>query len=95
MDPPRRFEKIAIVQADSNGSFRFSAQGKIDAALGRAKKEAARLGANGLLLQQLGESGSVTVGSAYASGHYATGTAVTARGLVKNVRVVAIWVDEE
>jgi hypothetical protein len=95
LDPPHKFENIAIVQADSNGSFRFSAQGKIDAALGRAKREAARLGANGLLIQELGESGSVTVGNAYTSGNFTSGSAVTAGGLVKNVRVLAIWVDEE
>src|SRR5690349_1193662 len=63
LTPPKHYEAIAIVSSDSNGSFRFGAQAKTDAALNRAKKDAAKLGANGLLLQNLGESGGVVVGN--------------------------------
>lgn len=102
LTPPKKYEVIAIVTSDSNGSFQFGAQGKVDAALNRARKDAAKLGANGLLLQEMGESGSVTIGSgsanAFANGNvatsYGTGIGVTAGGLVKTVRVLAIYVTE-
>jgi hypothetical protein len=83
--------------ADSNGSFRFTGQGKLDAALDRAKRDAANLGANGLLLQSLGESGSVTVGSAYTTGTASNTSFVgtSGGGLIKNLSVLAIYVTDE
>lgn len=51
LDPPKKYEQIALVDADSNASFKFSAQGKVNAALERMKQEAAKLGANGILLR--------------------------------------------
>jgi hypothetical protein len=97
--PPRHYETIAIVSADSNGSFRFTGQGKVDAALDRAKRDAAKLGANGLLLQTLGESGSVTVGNGYTTGTRTSSNTsfvgVSGGGLIKNISVLAIYVTEE
>lgn len=93
--PPKHYETIAVVSADSNASFRFSAQGKVDAALERAKRDAARLGANGLLLQTLGESGSVMVGNAMSSGSSTSFVGVSGGGLIKTVSVLAVYVTEE
>jgi hypothetical protein len=95
LSPPKRYETIAIVSSDSNGSFRFGAQGKVNAALNRAKKDAAKLGANGLLLQGLGESGGVTVGEAVTSGANTSFVGVSGGGLIKTVSVIAIYVVEE
>lgn len=97
--PPSRYKEIAVVDSDSNGSFRVGAQAKINAALNRAKKDAAKLGANGLLLSGTGESGGVMVGSStgtYTGNHFnSTGIGVAGGGLVKTISVVAIWVEEE
>ena len=95
VNPPKRYETIAVVSSDSNGSFRFGAQGKVDAALNRAKKDAAKLGANGLLLQTLGESGGVMVDNGVTSGANTTFSGAYAGGLVKTVSVLAIYVTEE
>lgn len=103
LNPPKKYDVIALITTDSNASFRFSAQGKVNAAMSRARKDAAKLGANGLLLQDLGESGSVSVGSgtatAYSAGNTvtATGTSlgVSGGGLIKTVRVLAIYVSDE
>jgi hypothetical protein len=98
-DAPRSYEKIALIDSDSNGSFKFSAQGKVDAALERMKKDAAKLGANGILLQGVGEKGSVSVGTATgvaSNGIYSgTGVAVSGGGLIKSVSGLAIWVTEQ
>ena len=98
-DPPKKYERIALIDADSNGSFKFSAQGKVNAALERMKTDAAKLGANGILLRGTGESGSVTVGSAYGStsgtSFSGTGIGVSGGGLIKNVSGLAIWVIDE
>jgi hypothetical protein len=97
--PPKHNETIAIISTDSNGSFRFSGQGKVDAALDRAKQDAAKLGANGLLLQSLGESGSMTVGNAYTTGSSTSSTTsfvgVSEGGLIKTLSVIAIYVTDE
>lgn len=99
LDPPKKYEQIALVDADSNASFKFSAQGKVNAALERMKQEAAKLGANGILLRGVGEKGGVTVGSAYGSAYgnafSGTGVGVSGGGLIKSVSGLAIWVTGE
>lgn len=99
LKPPKNYEQIAIVDSDSNASLRFSAQGKVDAAINRAKTEAAKLGANGILFQGMGEKGDVMIGTgtAYGSGNVATGTTVgvSGGGLIKSFTGLAIYVIEE
>lgn len=95
LSPPKHYESIAVVSSDSNGSFRFSGQAKVDAAMARAKKDAAKLGANGLLLHSLGDSGGVTVGNAVVNGSSASFVGVSGGGLIKTVSVIAIYVVEE
>lgn len=96
MDPPQRYEKVAIISSDSNFSLRFGAQGKINAALNRAKVDAAKLGANGLLLQSTGSEGGVVVGNGFTTttGTTSSGTFVgtSSGGLIKTVSVIAIYV---
>ena len=57
-DFPKNYEKIAIVEASSNfalkdPSFDFTHQNKTDKALSRLKEEAASMGANGLVVNDL------------------------------------------
>ena len=67
---PESYEEIALVESSSKSSLAFSAQGKMDTMIQRLKEEAAKLGANGVLLQQTGtEQGStVSTGAGTATG---------------------------
>jgi hypothetical protein len=52
MQPPAgKYEQIAILNTSSAGSFSFTAQSKTDSVIKRLKEQAARLGANGVILQ--------------------------------------------
>ena len=52
LEPPKiRYEQIANLTASSRGSFAVTTHAKIDKVIERLKKEAAHLGANGVLLQ--------------------------------------------
>ena len=55
LDYPEQYEKIALIDAGSNFAFKdpailFDWQGKMDKATERLKIEAAKLGANGILI---------------------------------------------
>jgi hypothetical protein len=51
LEPPKaRYQEIANITASSRGPFTVTTHGKIDKVIERLKKEAARLGANGVLL---------------------------------------------
>jgi hypothetical protein len=97
--PPQHYETIAVISADSSGSFRFTGQGKVDTALDRAKADAARLGANGLLLRPLGETGPMTVGNGYTTGTSTNSitsfVGVSDRGRIRTLSVIAIYVFDE
>ncbi|HEX9139132.1 MAG TPA: hypothetical protein VF848_05040 [Steroidobacteraceae bacterium] len=75
--PPMKYDEIAILNTSSRASFSFTAQGKTDKVMERLKIEAAKLGANGILLQGISDQavGSVGTGfgSASASGNSAYG----------------------
>jgi len=74
--PASKYEEIALLDTSSKGAFAFSAQGKTDAVMERLKGEAAKLGANGILLEGVGDQAGGSVGSGFAnataSGHSAT-----------------------
>jgi hypothetical protein len=75
--PPARYDAIASLDTSSSGSFSFTAQRKSDKVIERLKVEAAKLGANGVLLQnirdQVAGSFGAGGGSASASGNTAVG----------------------
>lgn len=48
--PPKRYEEIALLDATSGGSLSRKSEAGIDEAIARLKEEAAKLGANGVLL---------------------------------------------
>jgi hypothetical protein len=86
--PPAKYEEIAIVNATSKNAF-ASDQSLTDSALFRMKKDAAKLGANGILLsgvgtQQIGSIGqsfgSATAYSTASANAYRYGNTVSAYG---------------
>ena len=101
LHPPAKYEEIAIIDASSRGSPAFTDQQKMNKAIARLKDEAAKLGANGILLEGAGDqqSGAVGtgVGTATASGHSAVGTGVgiSAGIFIKSANGVAIYVPPE
>ena len=68
--PPKgTYEQIARIDTSSQWSLSLTAQQKTDAVISRLKTEAAKLGANGVLLQGMGDrtSGSIGTGAGGAS----------------------------
>ena len=86
IEPPAKYEVIAIVNASSDAGW--TEQGSVDYAVDELKKQAAKLGANGVLIGATGESTSVIVGGHGSGSIYAI--PVTA----KTVTGKAIYVNE-
>jgi hypothetical protein len=95
---PAKYEEIAVIDASSQMSFAFGDQNKMDAVLGRLKKEAAALGANGVLLQGTGSSGGGGTGVGVGVGSYGNsvgvGTGISLSSPAKTGRGLAIYVHE-
>jgi hypothetical protein len=79
--PPRRYEEIGLVEASSGGSLFGSDAGGTEEAMALIKSEAAKLGANGVLLTSVedragGSIGFGVGGAGFSAGrHHATGVA--------------------
>lgn len=71
--PNAPYEEIARLDSSSQMSFAFTAQGKTDAVIKRLKEEAAKLGANGVLLEGIGDQPSGSVGTGGGSTSYSGG----------------------
>jgi hypothetical protein len=99
--PQRHYEEIARLDTSSQGSFSFTAQGKVDAVIKRLRTEAAKLGANGVLLEGMGDqtSGSIGTGGgreSYSGGGSFGGGVGISTGLNRKVGGgVAIYVPPE
>jgi hypothetical protein len=64
LEPPEStFAEIANLTASSRGSFALTASAKMDKVIERLKRQAARLGANGLLLHGVADQGVESVGA--------------------------------
>jgi hypothetical protein len=68
LSPPAKYDQIAILDTSSRASWSFTAQSKTDKVMERLKKEAAKLGANGVLLQGIGDRPGGSVGTSFGSG---------------------------
>jgi hypothetical protein len=100
--PPRRYEEIALLDASSVGSLGRASEAGTDEAIYRMKEDAAKLGANGILLtgmaDQYGGSVGVGIGGFGVSGGHshvtAGGGSVGFGGPIvhKGVQGVAIYV---
>lgn len=73
----------------------FGTQGQTDAAVARLKREAAALGANGVILMGVGSSGSpvgMSVGAGSYGSHVGGGVGIGIPTTQKRAAGVAIWV---
>jgi hypothetical protein len=61
--PDSNYEQIANLTASSRGSFALTAESKADKVIERLKRQAAKLGANGILLHGVGDQGVESVGA--------------------------------
>ena len=90
-----------MLDTSSRGAFAITAQGKTDAVIARLKEEAAKLGANGVLLQGVGDQSAGSVSTGYAqgtsTGHsaYATGIGISGNVMIKAGSGIAIYVPQE
>jgi len=74
--PPPKYEEIATLQASSQGSMALTSQQNMDKAIERLKAEAAKLGANGVLLQGVHDTQGGSIGIGGGSTSYGPGSAV-------------------
>ncbi len=56
--PPSKYEEIAILDSSSRSSWAVTDQGKMNVAIQRLKEEAAKIGANGILINGTGNESS-------------------------------------
>jgi hypothetical protein len=63
LQPPPKYEQIATLSSTSQGSFALTGQQNMDKAMQRMKAEAAKLGANGILLQGVADTQSSSIGA--------------------------------
>jgi hypothetical protein len=75
LQPPPRYDQIATLDASSQGSFAITSQQNMDKAIARLKEEAAKLGANGVLLQGVQDQQSGSIGTGVGSSSYGPGSA--------------------
>jgi hypothetical protein len=61
--PDAKYDEIANLSASSRWSYSITAEDKIDKVVERLKKEAAKLGANGVLLHGVGNQAGGSVGA--------------------------------
>jgi len=87
LQEPRRYEVIGLVEASSDAGW--TEQGSQDYAIAELKKQAAKLGATGVLLTATGEQSSAMVGG------YGTGMIWAVPVTAKTVKGKAIFVYEE
>lgn len=86
LHPPGKYEEVAVLDSSSRNSWAITSQGKTDKVIERLKAEAAKLGANGLLLQAVGDQQVGTVGSGFGSAT-ASGNSATAFGFGSSAAV--------
>lgn len=86
LEPPEEYEVIALVNASSEAGW--TEQDSVDYAVQELKKQAAKLGANGVLIENSGEYTNTTVG-----GH-GIGYIYAISSTTKTVKGKAIFVSE-
>lgn len=96
--PPAKYREIAVVEAAS-GPLTYGEQNKLDSVMAKLRREAAGLGANGILLQGMGNGYSgggvnVGVGGGRFGGHTSVGAGVGVdiSPTQKHAQAIAIFV---
>lgn len=93
--PASRYVEIALLDA-TTGDFTYGAQNRENALMTRLRTEAARLGANGVLIQDRGQvpsNGGVGIGIGGGGRHVGGGVSVGVGAPKERARAVAIWVE--
>ena len=93
LNPPKKYEEIALLESSSKASWAISDQGKMNVVIERLKEEAAKIGANGVLLRGTGEQNAGSVGTASFNGGVALG--ISSNIMHKAGNGVAIFVEAE
>lgn len=86
---------VEIAQLESTSAAGFGTQGQTDAAVERLKREAAKLGANGVVLMGVGSErsgGGLSVGGGTYGGRVGTGVGIGIPTTQKRAAGMAIWV---
>lgn len=73
--PPPKYEEIATINATSQGSLALTSQQNMDKAMERLKVEAAKLGANGVLLENVHDTQSGSIGAGGGGASYGPNSA--------------------
>src|SRR6516162_145516 len=91
LQPPKSYEQIAIIDASSENGFAMTQQQKMDKTIERLKAEAAKVGANGILLQNEGSqvTGSTNYGAIFTGG---AGIGMSQNQLARVANGLAIFV---
>lgn len=74
--PPAHFQEIAVLDASSKTAFGTGGQKSVDKVIERLKIEAAKLGANGVILEGFRDSQTGSIGTGVGSDSYSNRSAV-------------------
>jgi uncharacterized protein YbjQ (UPF0145 family) len=74
--PPAAFEEIAILDASKNSAFTTGGQKAVDKVVAELKEQAAKLGANGVILEGFSDRQTGSVGSGVGSSSVSSNSAV-------------------
>jgi uncharacterized protein YbjQ (UPF0145 family) len=74
--PPPAFEEIAILNASKSSAFTSGGQKTVDKVIAGLKEQAAKLGANGVILEGFSDSQTGSVGSGVGSSSVSNNSAV-------------------
>ena len=83
--PPRRFDRIAILNSSGGTSWIFADQPSMDLAISRLREQAAKVGANGILLQQVYDEPAGASRLASADSGLAAAAAITTRAAAQRM----------
>ncbi len=86
---------VDIAQLEASSAAGFGTQGQTDAAVDRLKRDAAKLGANGVVLMGVGSQrsgGGLSVGAGSYGGHVGGGLGIGIPTTQKRAAGMAIWV---
>ena len=74
--PPTYFQEIAVLDASSKSAFGTGGQKSVDKVIERLKIEAAKLGANGVILEGFQDAQTGSIGTGVGSNSYSGNSAV-------------------
>jgi hypothetical protein len=76
LKPPPSFQEIAVLNASAHSVLGTGGQGSVDKVIQRLKEQAAKLGANGILLEGMSDRETGSLGGGSGSTSYSSNSAV-------------------